>query len=232
MISIRRGQERGHFNFGWLDTYHSFSFGDYRDPDHMGFRSLRVINEDVVSPGSGFPFHPHRDMEIITYIVSGALEHQDSLGTGSVIRRGDVQSMSAGTGIRHSEFNPSEDTPVHLLQIWIIPSEEGRQPQYDQKHFPVDEVKNHLHLIASREGKSGSMTIGQDVDLYASIMESGNRFVHALMPGRACWIQMIKGESTVNGERLHAGDGAAILDENDILVEAVSESELLLFDMA
>jgi redox-sensitive bicupin YhaK (pirin superfamily) len=232
MISIRRSDDRGHFNFGWLNTYHTFSFGDYHDPDHMGFRSLRVINEDVVSPSSGFPFHPHRDMEIITYIVSGELEHQDSLGTGSVIRRGDVQMMSAGTGIRHSEFNPSENHPVHLLQIWIIPAQQGRQPRYDQRKFSIDENKNRLHLIVSPDGETDSMAIGQDVTLCAGVIESGNRVVHSLLPGRAGWVQIIKGESHVNGERLFAGDGAAIFDENDILIEVISETELLLFDMA
>ncbi len=189
MISIRKAQERGHFDFGWLDTYHTFSFGDYYDPDFMGFRSLRVINEDRVAPRTGFPRHGHRDMEIITYVLEGALEHSDSMGNGSIIRPGDAQRMTAGTGVTHSEANSSETDPVHLLQIWILPGAHGLEPGYEQKTFSDAEKLNQLRLIASADGRNGSVTIQQDASVYASVLEPGQEVVHQVAAGRHAWIQ-------------------------------------------
>ena len=231
MIRIRRARERGHFDHGWLDTYHTFSFADYYDPQFMGFRTLRVINEDRVQPGRGFGTHSHRDMEIVTYVVEGALEHRDSMGTGSIIRPGEVQRMSAGTGVLHSEMNPSPSESVHLLQIWILPDRRGISPEYEQKAFPAAERENRLRLVASRDGSDGSLSIHQDVKLYASTLGDGAAVARRLEPGRYAWIQIARGEIDVNGERLRAGDGAAIEDEQTLNLKSHGDSELLLFDL-
>jgi quercetin 2,3-dioxygenase len=232
MITIRPGDERGVANFGWLDSRHSFSFGHYYDPNHMGFGVLRVINEDRVKPGAGFDTHGHRDMEIISYVLAGALEHKDSLGTGSVIRPGEVQRMTAGTGIRHSEYNPSKTDPVHFLQIWILPEREGLAPGYEQKTIPGADNPGRLRLIGSRDGREGSVTIHQDVDLYAGLFGAGERARLDLRPGRNAWVQVARGEVDVNGARLNAGDGAAITDAEAIEIEGRKGGEVLVFDMA
>ncbi len=231
MITVRKSAQRGTTKIDWLDSRHSFSFGDYYDPQHMGFGPLRVINEDFVQPGEGFGMHPHRDMEIITYIVSGALEHRDSLGTGSVIRPGDVQRMTAGTGIRHSEFNPSATESVHLLQIWILPEQKNLTPSYEQRAFSDEERRGQLRLIAARDGRNGAVTIHQDADVYASLLDSGQTVTHDLADGRTAWLQLIKGEITLNGAKLTPGDGAAITDERSLKIAATEPSELLLFDL-
>ncbi len=230
MISVRKAEERGHFHYGWLDTYHTFSFDRYYDPRYMGFRALRVLNEDRIAPGAGFPFHPHRDMEILTYVLEGALEHRDSMGNGSVIRAGDVQRMTAGTGITHSESNPSGSEPVHLLQIWIRPEQKGLPPGYEQRSFPEPEKLGRLRLVASRDGRDGSVKIHQDVDLYAAILEEAGEF--RLRGGRYGWLQIARGRVTVNGVELHQGDGAAIEGEVGLRIEPKETSELLLFDLA
>jgi redox-sensitive bicupin YhaK (pirin superfamily) len=230
MITKRAAQDRGRANFGWLDSRHSFSFGHYHDPAHMGFGPLRVINEDRVKPGAGFDTHGHRDMEIISYVLEGALEHKDSIGTGSIIRPGEVQRMSAGTGIRHSEYNPSKKEPVHFLQIWIMPDRDGLTPSYEQKAFPLDE-RGRLHLVASSDGRDGSVTVHQDAELRAGRLDAGNRVSHALKPGRLAWLQVIDGEVDLNGVELGAGDGAAIADLADLAIAARAKSEVLLFDM-
>jgi len=232
MLSIRRSEERGGGDFGWLNTRHSFSFDRYYDPKFMGFRALRVINEDWVQPGEGFPTHPHRDMEIITYVLEGALEHKDSLGTGSVIQPGDGQRMSAGTGIRHSEFNHSKTDPVHLLQIWIMPDHSGHKPSYEQKAFPVTEKTGKLRLIASPEGQDGSVTIHQDASLYAALLNPGQEVTHELGASRYGWLQVAKGSVEVNGKTLMQGDGAAITDEREVKIKGLQDSEILLFDLA
>ena len=232
MINVRKADERGHFNFGWLDTYHTFSFGDYYDPRYEGFRSLRVINEDRVHPGRGFPTHPHRDMEIITYILSGALEHRDSMGTGSVIRPGDVQRMSAGTGVTHSEANPSTTEPVHLLQIWLLPRERGIRPSYEQKAFAEREKRARLRLVASADGRDGSVRINQDASLHAALLAPGEEVTHRLAPGRAAWVQVARGAVTLNGQPLQQSDGAAVSEEAEISIAGVEPSEILLFDLA
>ena len=216
MISIRRSAERGGGDFGWLNTRHSFSFDRYYDPRFMGFRSLRVINEDVVQPGEGFPTHPHKDMEIITYLLEGALEHKDSLGTGSVIRPGDGQRMSAGTGIRHSEFNHSKTESAHLLQIWILPDHSGHTPGYEQRQFPADEKKGKLRLIASPDGKDGSVTIHQDAKLYVSLLAPGQEVTYELGQGRYAWLQVAKGGVELNGKALNQGDGAGVSEESQV----------------
>jgi quercetin 2,3-dioxygenase len=231
MISVRNSAQRGTTKIDWLDSRHSFSFGDYYDPRHIGFGPLRVINEDFVQPGEGFGMHPHRDMEIITYIVSGALEHRDSLGTGSVIRPGDVQRMTAGTGIRHSEFNPSANEPVHLLQIWIQPAQKNLEPSYEERTFSDDERRGKLRLIAASGGGDGAVSIHQDVNLYASLLDSGQSVTHDLANGRTAWLQLIKGEITLNGANLTPGDGAAIADERSLKIVTTEPSELLLFDL-
>ncbi len=228
---IRKSEERGTANFGWLDSKHSFSFGGYYDPRHMGFGPLRVINEDRVAPGGGFPTHPHRDMEIISYVVEGGLAHRDSTGTSSVIRPGDVQRMSAGTGVRHSEYNASETEPVHFLQIWIIPEKQGLRPSYEQKTFSAEEKRGKLRLVGSRDGREGSVTIHQDVDLYATRLEAGESVSHRMSAGRGAWVQVVDGELTVNGEALKAGDGVAISGSDDVRLEARAATEALLFDM-
>ncbi len=232
MITVRRSQERGGGDHGWLQTRHSFSFDQYYDSRYMGFRSLRVINEDWVQPGHGFPTHPHRDMEIITYVLEGALEHKDSLGTGSVIRPGDGQRMSAGTGIRHSEANASKADAVHLLQIWIIPDKPGHQPGYEQKTFPAEEKRGKLRLIASPDGQDGSVTIHQDAKLYVSLLEPGQQVEHGFSKGRHGWLQVAKGAVEVNGKALNQGDGATISDEQKLTIKGSADSEVLLFDLA
>ena len=233
MIYVRKASERGHINHGWLDTHHTFSFGDYHDPNHMGFRSLRVINEDWVQAGHGFPAHPHRDMEIITYVLEGSLEHKDSMGTGSVIRPGEVQKMSAGTGIRHSEFNHSKSEPVHLLQIWIVPEKSGIQPNYEQKVIPAEEKKGKLRLVASRDGRDNSVTIYQDAELYTTELAASQTVDYHPSEGRHSWIQVARGKVAVNGKILEAGDGAAIAQEAQVqIVGDAGQSELLLFDLA
>jgi redox-sensitive bicupin YhaK (pirin superfamily) len=231
MITIRRAKERGHFNHGWLDTYHTFSFDQYHDPRFMGFRSLRVINEDTVHPGHGFPTHGHRDMEIITYILEGALKHQDSMGNGSIIRPGDVQRMTAGTGVRHSEQNSSETEPVHLLQIWILPNAQGLQPGYEQKAFSEDERRGTLRLIASGDGRDGSVALHQDASVFASILAPGQEVSHEIDANRHAWIQVARGSVTINGESLEQGDGAAITGETLVKLSAQKPSEVLLFDL-
>jgi quercetin 2,3-dioxygenase len=233
MIYVRKAEDRGHINHGWLNTYHTFSFGDYHDPNHMGFRSLRVINEDWVQAGHGFPTHPHRDMEIITYVLEGSLGHKDSMGTGSVILPGEVQKMSAGTGIRHSEFNHSKSAPVHLLQIWIVPEKTGIQPNYEQKAIPADEKKGKLRLVASRDGREDSVTVYQDAELYAADLAASETVNYQPGPGRHSWIQVARGQVIVNGKELRAGDGAAIAQEPKVeIVGSAPQSELLLFDLA
>ncbi len=231
MIRIRKANERGHFDHGWLDTWHTFSFADYYDPQFMGFRTLRVINEDRVKPGRGFGTHSHRDMEIVTYVLEGALEHRDSMGTGSVIRPGEVQRMSAGTGVLHSEMNPSRDEPVHLLQIWILPERRGIHPEYEQKTFPPEERANRLRLVASSDGGEGSLTVHQDVRLYASTLADSASVVHRFEPERYGWLQVARGEVDVDGHRLHSGDGAAIENADALRIESRGGSEILLFDL-
>lgn len=232
MITVRRSQERGHANHGWLDSYHTFSFANYYDPDYMGFRHLRVINQDRVAPSMGFPTHPHRDMEIITYVLDGALEHKDTLGTSSVIRPGEVQRMSAGTGIAHSEYNHSKNEPVQLMQIWILPEAKGLQPSYEQKMYSADEKRGKLRLVASRDGRDNSVSIHQDVNLYATLLEAGEKVLHEIQSGRHVWVQVARGEIMLNGVPLKAGDGAAISDESIVAIEGIESAEVLLFDLA
>jgi quercetin 2,3-dioxygenase len=232
MITRRPAKERGHFDHGWLDTYHSFSFSEYHDPAHMGFRSLRVINEDRVDPKAGFPPHSHRDMEIITYVLAGALAHKDSMGNGSVIRPGDVQRMSAGTGVTHSEYNGSDQEPVHLLQIWILPEKRGIAPGYEEKKSSHDEKRGRLRLIASRDAAEGSVTIHQDARVYASLLDPDQAVRHPLASGRGAWLQLVAGAATVNGTALATGDGAAIENEAVLEIRASEPTELLLFDLA
>ncbi|MEM9370173.1 MAG: pirin family protein [Pseudomonadota bacterium] len=232
MKTIRPSEERGQANFGWLDSRHTFSFGQYLDPKHMGFGPLRVINEDRVDPGAGFGSHGHANMEIISIVLDGALEHKDSMGKSAVIRPGDVQRMSAGTGVRHSEYNASETKPVHFLQIWVIPERDGLPPSYEQKSFPMAERTGGLKLLGSRTGRDGSITIQRDVDLYGSNLSDGDSLSHMLGDGRGVWLQMIRGTLTANGDRLVTGDGVAIWDEREIEITAEADSEFLLFDMA
>jgi hypothetical protein len=233
MIQIRHAETRGTANLGWLDSKHTFSFGHYHDPDHMGFGSLRVINEDRVQPGGGFETHGHKDMEIVSYVLDGALEHKDSLGTGSVIRPGEVQRMTAGSGIRHSEFNPSTSAPVHFLQIWILPERKGLTPGYEQKNFAAEEKHGTLRLVASRDGRNGSVTVHRDVDLYATLLRNGERVTHTLARNRTGWLQVARGGLLLNGTRLTQGDGAAISDIGNVVIESTADdTEALLFDMA
>ncbi|MGA3106060.1 MAG: pirin family protein [Terriglobales bacterium] len=232
MITIRPSNERGGGDYGWLKTRHTFSFNDYSDSKWMGFRSLRVINEDWVAPGGGFPTHPHRDMEIITYVLSGKLEHKDSLGTGSVILPGDGQRMTAGRGIRHSEANASPTEAVHLLQIWILPDKSGHEPGYEQKSFPESEKRGKFRLIASNEGAEGSVKINQDAKLFVTLLAPGEEVTQPLAAKRSAWLQVAKGEIELNGKRLKQGDGAAISDEAKLKVKAIEEAEVLLFDLA
>ncbi len=231
MITIRHSNERGHADHGWLNARHSFSFGNYVDHDHMGFASLRVINEDRIAPGMGFGTHPHRDMEIITYIIEGALEHKDSTGNGSVIRPGDIQVMSAGSGIRHSEFNASPSEPVHLLQIWIETATLGIAPHYDESNIDPQETLNTLRLIVSGDGRDKSLKIHQDVDIYNTRLEAGQSVSQTLRPDRKSWVQMVKGNVTVNNTQLSSGDGAAIENDAHLVLTATEDSEFILFDL-
>ena len=231
MIQIRPADARGRTQVSWLDSRHTFSFGEYYDPEHMAFRALRVINDDHVAPGAGFDTHPHRDMEIVTYVLDGALQHRDSLGNGSVIRPGEVQRMSAGTGIRHSEFNASRQEPVHLLQIWFLPAERGTEPSYEQRPLP-DGVRGALTLIASPDGRDGSVTVHQDLGMYAAQLEPGSTVTHALAPGRHAWVHLARGRGQLNQRPLVAGDGAAVSDERTLTFRSEEPSELLVFDLA
>ena len=231
MIEIIPADSRGAADHGWLKAKHSFSFADYHDPERMGFGSIRVINEDRIEPSQGFGTHPHNDMEIVTYIIDGALEHKDSMGNGSVIHAGDVQRMTAGTGVRHSEFNHSETETVHLLQIWILPQELSLQPGYEQQHFDREDKLNQWRLIASSDGRNSSMRVHQAVDLYASVLEADKQLQHSVAPGHSGYLQIVSGTVTANGEQLGAGDGAAINDVAELMVEVSSEAEAILFDM-
>ncbi len=231
MIRLRPAEERGHANFGWLNSRHTFSFGHYYDPGHMGFGPLRVINDDRVAPGMGFDAHGHKDMEIISYVLEGALEHKDNIGTGSVIRPGEVQRMTAGRGIRHSEYNHSKTEGVHFLQIWIVPEEEGLEPAYEQKDFG-EERRGKFRLVGSRDGREGSLKIHQDVDLYSALLEGGQETSHSIKKLRKVWVQVASGAVNLNGQQLSCGDGAAVSDEKEITLRATSPAEVLLFDMA
>ena len=232
MIALRPAAERGHADHGWLDTRHTFSFASYRDPAHMGFRSLRVINEDRVKPGKGFGTHAHSDMEILTWVLDGALGHKDSMGNGSVIRPGDLQRMSAGTGVTHSEFNPSPEAGVHFLQIWLLPRERGLPPGYEQKNFPPGERRGRLRLVAARDGREGAVTIHQDADLWTALLGPGESVRHPLASGRHAWVHVARGSATLNGKALGAGDGAAVSDEPALEIAGVTEAEVLVFDLA
>jgi redox-sensitive bicupin YhaK (pirin superfamily) len=232
MITIRRSEDRGHFDHGWLDTRHTFSFADYHDPRHMGFRSLRVINEDRVEPGKGFGTHGHRDMEILSYVLSGRLAHRDSTGGGSTIGPGEVQRMTAGTGVLHSEFNGSDSEPVHFLQIWILPERPDLLPGYEQKRFPEEDRRGRLKLVASPDGADGSLTIHQDARVHAGLLDAGERAVLALADGRHAWVQVARGKVRLADETLSAGDGAALSSEREVRLEGLEAAELLVFDLA
>jgi redox-sensitive bicupin YhaK (pirin superfamily) len=232
MISVRKASDRGLTNIDWLNSRHTFSFGDYYDPKEQGFSDLRVINEDRVVPGAGFPTHSHRDMEIITYVVDGAVQHRDSMGNGSVIRPGDVQRMSAGIGVTHSEYNPSKADDLHFLQIWILPDRPGHQPGYEQKSIPDEEKRGHLRLIASPDGSDGSVTIHQDARIYAGVIYAGKPLTFENMPGRRSYVQVVKGAIALNGVALETGDGARIVDESAIEIAGHDQSEVLVFDLA
>ncbi|GAB7563252.1 pirin family protein [Methylobacillus methanolivorans] len=231
MISLRKAQDRGHANHGWLDSYHSFSFSSYQDPEHMHYSVLRVINEDVIAAGMGFGMHPHRDMEIITYMLKGELRHEDSLGNGSVIRAGDVQRMSAGTGIVHSEFNASDLTQAHLLQIWLLPEKNGITPGYEEKHFAAAQKQDRWRLIASRDGREDSLHIHQDVELYATVLTENQQLGYSVSPGRSVYLQVARGSIALNGLLLEAGDAAKVDAQQQIEITAGEEAELLLFDL-
>jgi len=234
MLAIRKSDERGHIDHGWLDTYHTFSFGDYFDPEHVGFRSLRVVNEDRVAPGQGFGAHPHRDMEIVTIVLAGAIAHTDSLGHGETLRPGEVQRMTAGRGVVHSEFNPSKTEPLHLLQIWIQPERKGLDPGYEQKAFPEAGRRGKLQVVASRDAREGSLTIHQDASVYLAAVEKGKAIEHPLAAGRGAWLQVIGGSVAVNGAKdaLGAGDAVAVSGEPKLRIEAREDAEVLLFDLA
>ena len=231
MLTVRKAEERGHVNHGWLDTWHTFSFADYHDPAEMGYGALRVINDDKVEPGQGFGTHGHRDMEIITYVLEGALEHKDSMGNGSVIRPGNVQRMSAGTGVRHSEFNPSREERVHLLQIWIEPKFTGVRPGYEEKEFSPTEKTGRLRLIASPDGREGSVTIHQDAFVYAALLDGKDAVAHALAPGRRAYVHVARGALKLNGIELKGGDGVKISGENELKFSGARQAELLFFDL-
>jgi redox-sensitive bicupin YhaK (pirin superfamily) len=231
-MKIRRGNERGFADHGWLASYHTFSFADYHDPRHMGFRGLRVINEDRVAPGRGFGTHSHRDMEIVSYVLEGGLEHKDSIGTGSVIRPGDVQRMSAGTGVAHSEFNTSKTEPVHFLQIWILPEKRGIEPGYEQRTFPAAEKEGRLRVVASRDGREGSVTLHADAAIHAGLLGAGQSAELALAEGRHAWVQVARGRVKVEGTELAAGDGASISGVSALRIEGVDGGEVLVFDLA
>jgi redox-sensitive bicupin YhaK (pirin superfamily) len=232
MPTVRRSIDRGLADHGWLRSRHTFSFADYHDPSHMGFRALRVINDDTVAPGGGFGGHPHRDMEIISYVLEGALEHRDSMGNGSVIRPGDVQRMSAGTGVRHSEYNASKSEPVHFLQIWIVPSERGIDPGYEQKAFTDEEKRGRLRLVASRDGRDGSVTIHADASVYATVLDRGHSVVHEVSKGRGAWIHVARGQAEVAGERLEAGDALSTDGPATLSIQGLDGAEVLIFDLA
>jgi hypothetical protein len=231
MIYVRSGEARGHANHGWLDSHHTFSFADYHDPDFMGFRALRVINEDTVTPQRGFGMHPHRDMEIITYVLGGAVEHRDSMGTRAVIKPGEVQRMTAGTGVLHSEMN-SFDQPLHLLQIWILPKAPGLTPGYEQKAFDAKERQGRFRVVASPDGRDGSLTVHQDVVLYGTLLGRGEKAEYSLAPGRHAWVQMARGSGSLNGVKVKAGDGVAVSAEERLVLAAEEPIEALLFDLA
>jgi len=232
MLQIRKASDRGHANHGWLNSHHTFSFADYYDPRHMGHGFLRVINDDTVAPGRGFGTHPHRDMEIISYVLDGALEHKDSMGTGSVIRPGDVQRMSAGTGVTHSEYNHSQTDPVHFLQIWILPDARDHEPGYEQKHFDAEEKRGRLRLVASRAGREGSVSLNQDADVYAGLFDGEEAADFEARGDRELWLHVARGSLAVNGERLGAGDGAAVVEPGPLRLSGGEGAEVLLFDLA
>jgi redox-sensitive bicupin YhaK (pirin superfamily) len=231
MITLRKAQDRGHAEHGWLDSWHTFSFGDYHDPKHMGFRSLRVINDDSVAPGKGFPTHSHRDMEIITYVLDGALEHKDSMGNGSVMKPGDVQRMTAGTGVGHSEFNGSRSQPVHFLQIWVLPESRNLAPGYEQKHFSKEDRQGNLRVVASREGRDGSVQVHQDVTLLAGLFAASEGASYTLRAGRHAWLHVARGKIRVNGHDLETGDAVQVSDEPALTLSDASDAEVLLFDL-
>ncbi|MCC6794956.1 MAG: pirin family protein [Candidatus Hydrogenedentes bacterium] len=232
MVTVRKANERGHANHGWLDTYHTFSFSNYYDPEHMGFRALRVINEDVVAPGRGFGTHPHSDMEIVTYVLKGALQHKDSMGNGSVLKAGEVQRMSAGSGITHSEFNASKDEPVHLYQIWLQPEKRGVEPSYEERTFDPAGKQGQWQTIASRDARDASMRINQDATLSLAALDGGSKLEYPLEQGRHAWLQVIRGEVSVNGTKLQTSDAAAVSNESTVKIEAGSDAEVMLFDLA
>ncbi len=232
MFAIRKAEERGHLDHGWLNTYHTFSFGRYHDPEHMGFRALRVINEDRVRPGEGFGTHPHRDIEIVTYVLEGAIEHRDSMGNGEVLRPGEIQRMSAGTGITHSEFNPSSETPLHFYQIWLLPERAGITPSYEQKRFAEAGRRNALQLVTSPVGAAGSLTIHQDLHIYLGQLDSNASVTHELANDRHAWLQVLRGRVTLNSVPLGTSDGVAVSDEETLTVTAASDAEVMLFDLA
>ena len=232
MIRLRRAEERGFADHGWLKSFHTFSFAGYHDPEQMGFRDLRVLNDDRVTPGAGFPTHPHRDMEILSFVVDGALEHRDSMGTGSVVRSGDVQRMTAGTGVTHSEFNHSKDEGLRFLQVWVLPDRQGHEPGYEQKHFDDDSRRGRLRLVASPDGRDDSITLHQDVDVYASLLGKDQTVRHEIAPGRHAWMQVVKGRVQAGDHPLSEGDGLAISDESAVEVTGLGDGgEFLLFDL-
>ncbi|HTQ97668.1 MAG TPA: pirin family protein [Candidatus Acidoferrum sp.] len=232
MIQIHKSEDRGHADHGWLDSRFSFSFAEYFDPEHIQFRTLRVMNDDRVAGGGGFPTHPHRDMEIVTYVLEGALAHKDSMGNGSVIRPGDVQYMSAGTGVAHSEFNASEKEPVHLYQIWMFPDKKNYEPTYDQKHFSEADKRGKLRLVVSPDGREGSVKIRQDNELYATVLGPGESVKHVIQKDRHAYVQVARGSVTLNGNELKTGDGAAVSEEKSLQLTGIKEAEVLLFDLA
>ncbi len=232
MLEIRKADERGHSDIGWLDSHHSFSFSDYHDPRYKGFGHLRVVNEDIVAAGGGFGTHPHRDMEIISYVLDGALEHKDSMGNGSIIRPGDIQRMSAGTGVTHSEFNHSKTEPVHFLQIWFLPDANGHKPGYEQKHFSTEDKRGHFKLVASSDGAQGSVSLNQDVNFYAGLLDADEHTEFEVSANRDVWIQIARGSVSVNGETLDQGDGAAVTQTGTLKLENADNAEILIFDMA
>lgn len=232
MIKVRKAAERGHAHHGWLEAYHTFSFAGYVDRDHVHFRSLRVMNEDRVAPGQGFGTHPHNDMEIVTYVLEGALEHKDSMGNGEVLRPGELQRMTAGTGITHSEFNPSADEPVHLYQIWLFPDRKGHTPSYEQKRFPDDQLSNRLRVVASPDAEDGSLLIHQDAKIFLSKLKAGAVVEHLLAESRHAWLQVLRGSVTLNGQPLATSDGAAVSEERMLKIEADENAEIMLFDLA
>jgi len=232
MITIRRAQDRGHANHGWLNTHHTFAFADYYDPAQMGFRSLRVINEDIVAPGQGFGMHGHKDMEIVTYVLEGKLQHKDSMGNGEVLRPGEFQHMSAGTGIRHSEFNPSDAEPVHLYQIWLLPEKSGLQPSYSQKAFAAEGRQDRWQIVASKDARDGSLRINQDAAIQLANLSAGSNLASELALGRHAWLQVLRGTVTLNGQLLRTSDGAAISEESSLILAADEPAEVMLFDLA